>query len=124
MIYGIGADMVQVERMAKSIQRPHFVKRVFSLEEQALLESRGPRRAAETAAANFAAKEAFLKACGMGLGGLSLAEMAALRRESGAPYFKLSGMAAAFCEENRLQCHLSITHDGGFAAAFVVLEKP
>ena len=64
MIVGIGVDCTSVSRLAASIQRPHFVQRVFGQAEQALLQSRGGR-AAETAAANFAAKEAFLKAVGL-----------------------------------------------------------
>ena len=72
MIVGIGVDCTSVSRLAASIQRPHFVQRVFGQTEQALLQSRGGR-AAETAAANFAAKEAFLKAVGTGLGGFALA---------------------------------------------------
>ncbi len=56
-------------------------------EEQALLAALGDKHRAETAAANFAAKEAFLKAAGTGLGGFAMPELAVLRRESGAPYF-------------------------------------
>ena len=82
MIVGIGVDCTSVSRLAASIQRPHFVQRVFGQAEQALLQSRGGR-AAETAAANFAAKEAFLKAVGTGLGGFALADIQAVRRESG-----------------------------------------
>ena len=60
---------------------------VFAPAEQALLSALGEKRRAETAAANFAAKEAFLKAVGTGLGGFVLCDLAVLRRESGAPYF-------------------------------------
>ena len=67
MSVGIGVDCTSVSRLAASIQRPHFVQRVFGQAEQALLQSRGGR-AAETAAANVAAKEAFRKAVGTGLG--------------------------------------------------------
>ena len=44
----------------------------------------------------FAAKEAFLKAAGTGLGGFALSELALLRAENGAPYFELQGRAAAW----------------------------
>lgn len=123
MIYGIGVDCVQIDRIAKSMARPRFAQRVYSAEEQRLFEARGEKRAAEAAAGNFAAKEAFLKAMGMGLGGLSLSDIAALRRESGEPYYRLSGGAAALCEEKGLVPRLSITHEGGLAIAFAVVEQ-
>ncbi|MDL2293073.1 holo-ACP synthase [Ruminococcaceae bacterium OttesenSCG-928-D13] len=124
MIYGVGVDCVQVARIAKSMEKPRFAERVFSEAERALFEQIGAEaKRDETAAANFAAKEAFLKACGVGLGGFALSEIAALRRESGAPYYQLSGAALAFCEENGLAAHLSLTHEGGMAVAFAVLEK-
>lgn len=122
MIFGIGTDLCEISRMEKSLESPAFMRRVFSPEEQALLAGCSPRRRAESAAANFAAKEAFLKATGRGLGGFAMAEIAALRQESGQPYFVLSGAAAAYAAEHHLTAHLSLSHDGGMASAFVVLE--
>ena len=123
MIVGIGTDLCQAERMERAVERETFLQGVFSPAEQELLSTRTGKRRAQTAAANFAAKEAFLKACGRGLGGFALADIAVLRKESGAPYFRLSGGAAAWVEENRLVPHLSLTHDAGLASAFVVLEQ-
>ncbi len=123
MIYGLGVDCTQVERIAKSMAKPHFAARVFSPAERDLFASRGEKHAAESAAGCYAAKEAFLKAAGKGLGGFALAEIAALRQASGAPVFQLSGAAKAWCDENGLTAHLSLTHDAGLAIAFVVLER-
>ena len=81
------------------------------------------KRRAESAAAAFAAKEAFLKAASTGLGGFALAELAVLHKPSGAPYFCFFGDAARFIEQNHLTAHLSLTHDGGLAAAYVILEQ-
>lgn len=123
MIYGIGTDFCESARMEKALARGLFLKKVFSPAEQELLLSHTGKHRTETAAANFAAKEAFLKACGRGLGGFALAEIAVLRRESGAPYYALSGAAAAWAEANRITAHLSLSHDGGLACAFAVLER-
>lgn len=123
MIYGIGTDLCESARMERAIAREPFLKKVFAPAEQELLLSHTGKRRAETAAANFAAKEAFLKACGRGLGGFALVEIAVLRHESGAPYYALSGAAARWAQENRLTAHLSLTHDGGLACAFAVLEQ-
>ena len=87
-----------------------------------MLAARSGKAKWETAAANFAAKEAFLKACGKGLGGFALAEIAVLRRESGAPYYALTGAAAAWLAARGGVAHLSLSHDAGMACAFTVLE--
>ena len=123
MIAGIGTDLCRGGRIAASIARPGVLARVFSAEERALLDSLGPNRRAETAAANFAAKEAFLKAAGTGLGGFALADIAVLRQNSGAPYFAFSGRAEQWARQNHLTAHVSLTHENGLAAAFVVLER-
>ncbi|MGD9559377.1 MAG: holo-ACP synthase [Oscillospiraceae bacterium] len=123
MVVGIGVDCEGIGRMERSLSRPGFLQRVFSMEEQKLIMARKGRRRVEAATSCFAAKEAFLKATGQGLGGFVLADIAALRKESGAPYYELNGPPRAFCEENGLTVHLSITHGGGLAIAVAVLEK-
>jgi len=123
MILGVGVDLCAVARIEKSVQSPSFCRRVYAPAEQALLDSLSGKRHSETAAANFAAKEAFLKAAGTGLGGFALSELAVLRHESGAPYFALTGRAAAWAEQNRVRPHLSLSHEGGLATALVVLEQ-
>lgn len=78
---------------------------------------------AQTAAANFAAKEALAKALGTGLSGFVWVQAQALRAQSGAPYFAFSGQLAGVMRQKGLTAHLSLTHEGGFATAFVVLEQ-
>ena len=123
MIFGIGTDLVQVDRIQKSLQSPTFFSRVFGPQEQAFLQGLAEKRRAESAAACFAAKEAFLKACGKGLGGFALADIQALRKESGAPWYALRGEAQEFCQKEGLRVSLSLSHEGGMALAFAVLEK-
>ena len=132
MLYGIGCDLCQVERMARRLggaHGAHFAARVFGPDERAALglteaaEGPLPAHKAESAAADFAAKEAFLKAAGRGLGDFALADIQALRRESGAPYYRLGGTAAAWLAAEGLRANLSLSHEGGLALAFCVLEK-
>ena len=123
MIYGIGTDLCEVSRIEKSIARPAFLQRVYAPAELELIAAHTGKRQAETAAANFAAKEAFLKACGTGLSGFALAEIAALRQPSGAPCLEFTGKAARFMAQNHLKAYLSLTHEAGLAGAFVVLER-
>ncbi len=122
-VFGIGTDLCAVARMEKSLASEAFFRHVFAPAEQTFLAALPDARRAQSAAANFAAKEAFLKAVGTGLGGFSLGEVAVLRRPGGAPVFEFSGKAAAFLRENGLTAHVSLTHEAGFAAAFVLLER-
>ena len=78
---------------------------------------------AASAAADFAAKEAFLKAAGTGLAGpFALCEIEAVRLESGAPEYRFSGGSARWMDEHHLRAKLSLSHDGGMALAFCILE--
>ena len=149
MIYGIGCDLCDTARMAKSLGGPHgstFAARVFGpAEREALGLSEGnssPLSAhkAASAAADFAAKEAFLKAAGTGLAGpFALCEIEAVRLESGDGSFSLSlteeetaallelfggfsGGSAQWMDEHHLRAKLSLSHDGGMALAFCILE--
>jgi len=121
--------------MEKSLLGPHgavFARRVFGPAEQAALglplaeEEGTARRTAHTvasAAADFAAKEAFLKAAGTGLREpFALREIEAVRLESGAPAYRFSGATARWVADHGLTAHLSLSHDGGMALAFCILE--
>ena len=122
MIYGIGVDTATVSRLQKSVQSDAFVQKVFSPQERALFVQR--KEDPQVIAANFAAKEALSKALGTGLfQGFSMAEVQVLRKESKAPYFAFTGEMQALMHQQRLVAHLSLTHEGGFATAFVILEQ-
>lgn len=133
MLYGVGCDLCEAARIKKSLTGPHgtaFARRVFGQAERELLgldapwpDGRAGEKRAERAAANFAAKEAFLKAAGTGLAGpFALCEVEALRAESGAPIYRFSGQTAAWVAAHALAARLSLSHEGGFALAFCVLE--
>lgn len=131
MLYGIGCDLCQAARIRSSLAGAHgaaFAARVFGpLERQALGVQNAPvelsAHKAESAAANFAAKEAFLKAAGTGLSGFSLHEIQVVRLPSGAPEYRFSGKAACWMEQNGLKAHLSLCHEQGLAMAYCILES-
>ncbi len=118
MILGVGLDICQVSRMAEAINHPRFLNRVFSETERAYLQEKDAR-AAESAAGLYAAKEAFLKARGTGIDSLALSQIEIGHSPQGQPFYRLHGVykGAAFT------AHLSISHDGGVAAAVCVLEQ-
>ena len=132
MLYGIGCDLCSIPHLEKSLSGPHaaaFVRRVYGPAEQAALGldavPAAPLSAHRlgSAAADFAAKEAFLKAAGTGLREpFSLCEIEAIRLENGVPAYQFHGKTAAWVQAHRLTARLSLSHEGGMALAFCTLE--
>jgi len=125
MIYGIGIDLLETGRMEKIVEkwREKFFARVFTDIEIAYCARHA--QAAIHYGARFAAKEAFLKALGIGLGmGVKLREIGVIHDEKGKPSLKLSGQAKAQIEAKGIAAvHLSLSHTSKYATAVVVLEK-
>lgn len=120
-IHGTGIDMIEIARIERAIKREGFAHRVFGPSELELFSEQNWH--AQTAAANFCAKEAFSKALGTGLRGIKLREIEVLRKSNGQPYFKLSGSARRVVQDLNLKLHLSITHERAYACAVVIAES-
>lgn len=124
MIVGIGIDMVDIERVGRAMARvPRFPQRILTNEELLLMPPQGRRRA-EWIAGRFAAKEAFAKALGTGIGrGLSWLDLSILPGEQERPAVRLR--LAKDQEElwMKRRIHLSITHEKRLALAFVIIEE-
>jgi holo-[acyl-carrier protein] synthase len=122
MILGFGMDVVHVERIARQLESStagRFLERIFTPGERAFCDRVADR--ATRYAARFAAKEATSKALGVPHG-ISFQDVE-LVREEGAPQLVLSGVAAAAAAALGVQkTFVTITHDGGVAAAAVILE--
>lgn len=114
---GLGIDLVEIERIKKSIGNPHFLTRWFGGRELAEYESRGLRPS--YIAANFCAKEAFSKAIGTGIRGFELREVELLRDELGKPYLVFSGGAAELVRNLGLEFETSISHTAKYSVAVV-----
>ena len=114
----LGIDTVEIDRIEESIKNNRFVERVYSAEEIEELSRRN--FIAQSAAACFAAKEAFSKSIGTGIRGFSLNEVSLLHDELGAPFLKFSGKAADICKEKGYEYSVSITHTDKYATAVVV----
>ena len=122
MIIGLGTDLVEVERMAKSIENIAFKEKVFSKLEIMYCESRVNK--AESYAARFAGKEAFFKALGTGWrGAMGFNEVEISNDELGKPSINLLGEAAKIIAERNIKTiHLSLSHTKSMAMATVILE--
>ena len=122
MIVSIGIDIIEVARIREVLLRtPRFTERVFTRAEREYCDSRGVV-AAQHYAARFAAKEAVMKALGVGLGSCALAEIEVVRDEdSGAPDLVLHGKAAALAADRGVTAwKLSLTHTDTSAHAIVI----
>ena len=124
MIYGVGTDIVNIERVKKilSKNRDGFVKRVLNDHEQALFANKAD--SAAYCAKRFAAKEAFAKALGTGIGkSVSFQDLTVRNNEDGKPHLIPSEKLRQYLvEKNIKHAHLSISDESQNAIAFVVLE--
>lgn len=116
-----GVDMIEIARIRRCVSRDRFLKRVFGKKEYEELKSK--RFCPQSAAACFAAKEAFGKALGTGIRGFTLSEVEILHDDKGCPYYHLSGNAEKLCLERGLTVSLSLTHTKEYALAFVTAYK-
>ncbi len=113
MCRGIGLDVCEIARMEKMAEDSRFLERYFTAEETGYIRSKG-KNAGQTMAGIFAAKEAVTKALGTGIA-FDLKEISILHDEAGMPFCSLSGRAKELGGKDNF--FLSISHDGGIAAA-------
>jgi holo-[acyl-carrier protein] synthase len=122
-VVGIGVDIVDVERFRARVHRGEgFLDRIFTADEQLYCQTHA--RPMVHYAARFAAKEAFLKALGVGIeAGISLLEVEIARPHNGPPVFRLGPDATSAMEVRGCsRSFLSLSHARCVAIAFVVLE--
>ena len=128
MIIGIGSDLIDIRRIAGSIERfgERFTQRCFT--EIEIRKSDGRKNRAESCAKRFAAKEACSKALGTGLAnGVFWKDMGVVNLPGGKPTMELTGgaaerLAAMTPQGHRTVIHLTITDDFPLAQAFVIIE--
>ncbi len=116
MIVGVGVDLVEIARFERALSKtPRLRDRLFAPSERML-----PVR---SLAARFAAKEALIKAVGHSTE-FRWHDMTVVSNEHRNPEFAVSGgVAEALAAIGATRLHLSMTHDGGTAVAFVVAES-
>ena len=118
MIEGIGIDMVEIDRIEKANAKSRrFIERILTEREREYFHSlHHTRRQMEFLAGRFAAKEAFSKAAGTGLGHLSFQHIEILPAKNGKPVITANGF-----EPNHI--HISISHSKAYAIAQVIITQ-
>ncbi|MGL4848601.1 MAG: holo-ACP synthase [Clostridium sp.] len=122
MIYGIGNDIIEINRIQKAIERTEsFLFKVFTEEEIEYFKSKNMKM--ETIAGNFAGKEAFSKALGTGFRGIGLRDIEILRNSLGRPYIKVSEEIVEKFKLEKSKFHVTISHNKTSAIAMVIIEE-
>lgn len=117
MILGIGTDLVSIDRIRKIYNKfsYKFVQKILSNQEQVIYSQfENDEHKIRYLAKRFAAKEAFVKALGIGIGDVGFKDISILNDAKGKPYINLANVS-------KFNIELSISDERDYAVAFVVL---
>ena len=125
-IIGIGVDIVDSKRIAKSIKNKLFLKRIYTKQE--ILMSKKNRNKITFFANRFAAKEAFAKSLGIGFRkNLNFKDISIDNNKLGKPSFSISNKIKYLIKKKfkitSFNFFLSISDDKNYSIAFVVFQK-
>jgi len=125
MIFGVGIDLVSIQRLEEVLQRwgDRFVRRIYTEQEADFCFKRA--YPASPLALRFAAKEAFSKAIGLGMRkGVRWRDIEVFHYPGGRPGLRLQGRSSEICREKQItRSHLSLSDEGRYAVALVILEE-
>ena len=124
-LFGVGTDIIRVNRLKKSLKKKLFLSRVFNQEE--IIKCKRTKKNLNCFAKRFAAKEAFSKALGTGISkGINFNEIVVLNEKSGKPYIKLINNTKKIVEKKLkkriYKISLSIADEKDYAVAFVTIS--
>ena len=124
-IFGIGTDIVSVDRIKKSLKNRNFINRIFNKKE--ILKCKKINNSINCYAKRFAAKEAFSKALGTGISnGINFNEIVILNRKSGKPYINIIGQTKKIInkklKKKKSKISLSLSDEKKYAVAFVTIS--
>ena len=124
MIFGIGTDIVQVERIRNLDSLEKFAEKILSLNEIEVFKSQIDEKKVSFLAKQFAAKEAVSKALGTGIGkDIKFNDIEILRNSDGKPYLNHDGtITTIFNNLGITKTHVSLSDEKKYALAFVILE--
>lgn len=124
MIYGVGTDIVSIDRVRRALDRhgERFAHRILSPGERAAYAASA--QPAQLLAKRFAAKEAFGKAFGTGVAvPATLHSIEVTRDARGKPHFRCHGELARVMTADGLEAHLSLSDELDYVVAFAVIER-
>ena len=124
-LYGIGTDIVKVNRLKKSLKNKKFLAKLFSTDEISKCEKK--INSINCFAKRFAAKEAFSKALGTGISkGISFKEIIVLNEKNGKPFIRLNGNTKKIVQKKlkkkKFKISLSLSDEDKYAVAFATIS--
>ena len=124
-IFGIGTDIVSVDRIKNSLKNKKFIGRIFN--EKEILKCKKNNNSVNCYAKRFAAKEAFSKALGTGISnGINFNEIVVLNKKSGKPYISIIGQTKKILKKKfkrkKSKISLSLSDEKKYAVAFVTIS--
>ena len=124
-IFGIGTDIVSVDRIKKSLKKKYFIERIFN--EKEIVKCKKIIKSVNCYAKRFAAKEAFSKALGTGISnGINFNEIVILNKKSGKPYIVIVGKTKKILDKKfkgkKSKISLSLSDEKKYAVAFVTIS--
>ena len=124
-IFGIGTDIVQINRLKKILKKKSSLSRLFSAHE--ILRCQKTNKSFNCFAKRFAAKEAFSKALGTGISkGIHFNQIVVLNEKNGKPFIKLYDQTKKKVEKKlkkkKYKISLSLTDERNYAVAFVTIS--
>ena len=124
MIFGIGADIVEVKRIRNLDSLEKFADKILSLNELEVFKSQTDEKQVTFLAKQFAAKEAVSKALGTGIGkDIRFNQIEILRNSDGKPYLNHDGIITTILNDLGItKTHVSLSDEKKYVLAFVVLE--
>ncbi len=124
-IFGIGTDIVNVDRIKNSLKNKNFINRIFSKKE--IQKCKKINNSNNCFAKRFAAKEAFSKAIGTGISkGINFNEIVILNKKTGRPYISIIGQTKQTLNKKfkrkKPKISLSLSDEKKYAVAFVTIS--
>ena len=124
-IFGVGTDIVSIERIKNSLKNRNFIKRIFN--EKEILKCNKIKNKINCYAKRYAAKEAFSKALGTGISnGINFNEIVVLNKKSGKPYINIIGQTKKALNKKlkgkKSKISLSLSDEKKYAVAFVTIS--
>ena len=122
-IFGIGTDIVSVDRIKKSLKNKKFIGRIFN--EKEIFKCKKNNNSVNCYAKRFAAKEAFSKAFGTGISGdVRFKEIRILRNENGKPYMHAGKVLKKHMNNLGIrEAHVSLSDEDNYVIAYALLER-
>ena len=124
-IFGVGTDIVSIDRIKNSLKNINFTNRIFNKKE--ILRCKKINKSINCYAKRFAAKEAFSKALGTGISnGINFNEIVILNKKSGKPFISIIGQTKKILnkkfKKRKFKISLSLSDEKKYAVAFVTIS--